>query len=158
MACAHQRRVGNDGIGGDMGGDVGLLPILLGIALQDGVAEGVDGGGNLNVIAAEFQALKCIKETFEDTEVSGCADGARIGWEAEQDHADLLLGVFFTAQGCKAARLFDEGVYVSGFFYPVVPHRQARIRTQMSAAHSIADLDQALEAFGKVGRELGVIS
>ena len=56
-----------------------------------------------------------------------------------------------------AARLFDHGVYVSGFFFPVVPKGQARIRTQMNAALTRDDLDQALAAFRAVGRELGVI-
>nr|WP_306672324.1 glycine C-acetyltransferase [Geothrix fuzhouensis] len=56
-----------------------------------------------------------------------------------------------------AKRLLDEGVYVIGFFFPVVPKGQARIRTQMSAAHTRADLDKAITAFTKVGRELGVI-
>ncbi|WP_306589460.1 glycine C-acetyltransferase [Geothrix sp. 21YS21S-4] len=56
-----------------------------------------------------------------------------------------------------AKRLLDEGVYVIGFFFPVVPKGQARIRTQMSAAHTTADLDHAIAAFTKVGRELGVI-
>ncbi len=54
--------------------------------------------------------------------------------------------------------LLKEGVYAIGFFYPVVAKGQARIRTQISAAHSIADLDKAINAFIKVGRELGVIS
>ncbi len=57
-----------------------------------------------------------------------------------------------------AKRLLDEGVYVIGFFFPVVPKGQARIRTQMSAAHTIQDLDAAVATFAKVGRELGVIS
>ncbi|HET7753569.1 MAG TPA: glycine C-acetyltransferase [Anaeromyxobacteraceae bacterium] len=56
-----------------------------------------------------------------------------------------------------ARRLLDEGVYVIGFFYPVVPKGSARIRTQMSAAHSREDLDFAIEAFTKVGRALGVV-
>ncbi|MBS1766327.1 MAG: glycine C-acetyltransferase [Acidobacteria bacterium] len=56
-----------------------------------------------------------------------------------------------------ATKLLDEGVYVIGFFFPVVPKGQARIRTQMSAAHTTADLDAAMAAFAKVGRELGVI-
>jgi len=56
-----------------------------------------------------------------------------------------------------AARLLEEGVYAIGFFYPVVPMNQARIRTQMSAAHTPADLELALAAFEKVGRELEVI-
>lgn len=57
-----------------------------------------------------------------------------------------------------AERLLDEGIYVIGFFYPVVPKGKARIRVQVSAAHTIEHLDLALSAFGKVGRELGVIS
>jgi len=56
-----------------------------------------------------------------------------------------------------ANMLLDEGVYAVGFFYPVVAKGQARIRTQISAAHSIADLDKAIAAFIKVGKELEVI-
>ncbi len=56
-----------------------------------------------------------------------------------------------------ARRLLEERVYVIGFFFPVVPRGQARIRTQMSAAHSREDLDVAIAAFAKVGRDLGVI-
>ncbi len=56
-----------------------------------------------------------------------------------------------------ANRLLEEGIYVIGFFYPVVPKGKARIRTQISAAHEREHLDQAIEAFTKVGKELGVI-
>lgn len=56
-----------------------------------------------------------------------------------------------------AARLLEEGIYVTGFYFPVVPRGQARIRIQLSAGHTRAQLDQALEAFVKVGRELKVI-
>ena len=56
-----------------------------------------------------------------------------------------------------AADLFEEGIYVVGFSYPVVPRDQARIRVQVSAAHTDADLDRAVAAFVKVGRALGVI-
>ncbi len=56
-----------------------------------------------------------------------------------------------------ANRLLAEGVYAIGFFYPVVAKGQARIRTQISAAHTQADLDKAIAAFIKVGKELGVI-
>ncbi|HRO75018.1 MAG TPA: glycine C-acetyltransferase [Crocinitomicaceae bacterium] len=56
-----------------------------------------------------------------------------------------------------ANRLLDEGVYAIGFFYPVVGKGQARIRTQISAAHTFEDLDKAADAFIKVGKELGVI-
>lgn len=56
-----------------------------------------------------------------------------------------------------ADRLLKEGIYVVGFSYPVVPKGQARIRTQMSAAHTGPQLERAVQAFAKVGRELGVI-
>jgi glycine C-acetyltransferase len=56
-----------------------------------------------------------------------------------------------------AARLLEEGIYVIGFFYPVVAKGQARIRVQLSAAHEPAHLDRAIAAFVKVGRELGVV-
>lgn len=56
-----------------------------------------------------------------------------------------------------AARLLNEGIYVIGFYYPVVPKDQARIRVQISAAHNLEQLDKCIKAFSKVGRELGVI-
>jgi glycine C-acetyltransferase len=56
-----------------------------------------------------------------------------------------------------AKALLDEGIYVIGFFYPVVPQGQARIRTQMSAAHTHEQIDRAVDAFVKVGRKLGVL-
>ncbi|MFM7340292.1 MAG: glycine C-acetyltransferase, partial [Bacteroidota bacterium] len=54
--------------------------------------------------------------------------------------------------------LLAEDIYVVGFFYPVVPKGQARIRVQISAAHTKAHLDKAIAAFAKIGKELGVIS
>ena len=56
-----------------------------------------------------------------------------------------------------AAKLLEEGIYVTGFYYPVVPKGQARIRVQLSAAHEIEHLDKAVKAFEKIGRELKVI-
>jgi glycine C-acetyltransferase len=56
-----------------------------------------------------------------------------------------------------AARLLEEGIYVIGFFFPVVPKDKARIRVQLSAAHDVSHLDKAIAAFIKVGMELGVI-
>ena len=69
----------------------------------------------------------------------------------------VMLGEAQLAQD-MAAKLFEEGVFVSGFFFPVVPRGQARIRTQMSAALTRQDLDHALAAFAKVGKACGVIS
>jgi glycine C-acetyltransferase len=56
-----------------------------------------------------------------------------------------------------AARLLEEGIYVLGFFYPVVPKGQARIRVQISAGHERHHLDTAIEAFTRVGYELGIL-
>lgn len=69
----------------------------------------------------------------------------------------VMLGDAKLAQD-MAARLLDEGIYVIGFSYPVVPHGKARIRTQMSAAHTDAHIDAAIAAFTKVGEALGVIT
>jgi glycine C-acetyltransferase len=68
----------------------------------------------------------------------------------------VMLGDAKLAQE-MAARLLDEGIYVTGFFFPVVPRGLARIRTQMSAAHTFEHIDKAIAAFTKVGRELKVI-
>lgn len=68
----------------------------------------------------------------------------------------VMLGDARLAQQ-MAAKLLDEGIYVTGFSFPVVPRGQARIRTQMSAAHSFDHIDRAVAAFTKVGKELGVI-
>lgn len=75
------------------------------------------------------------------------------------DHAiiPVMLGDANIAQD-MAAKLMDEGIYVTGFFFPVVPKGKARIRTQMSAAHTFDHIDRAVAAFTKVGRELGIVS
>ncbi|MEX0957459.1 MAG: glycine C-acetyltransferase [Rhizobiaceae bacterium] len=69
----------------------------------------------------------------------------------------VMIGDASLAQQ-MAEKLLERGIYVIGFSFPVVPKGQARIRTQMSAAHSTADIDRAVAAFAEVGRELGVIS
>ncbi len=55
-----------------------------------------------------------------------------------------------------AGRLLEEGIYVTAFSYPVVPQGQARIRTQISAAHTRDDLDEAVAALGRIAKELGI--
>jgi glycine C-acetyltransferase len=83
----------------------------------------------------------------------------RLGFDlkpGEHPIIPVMLGEAALA-GRMAERLLEEGVYVIGFSYPVVPQGQARIRTQMSAALTRAQLDQALDAFARVGRELHVI-
>jgi glycine C-acetyltransferase len=77
---------------------------------------------------------------------------------AGEGHAiiPVMLGDATLAQE-MASRMLAKGVYVVGFSFPVVPRGQARIRTQMSAAHSEADVRKAIQVFAEVGRELGVI-
>jgi glycine C-acetyltransferase len=68
----------------------------------------------------------------------------------------VMLGEAKLAQD-MASKLYERGIYVTGFFFPVVPQGKARIRTQMSAAHSSEDIDAAIAAFTAVGKEMGVI-
>jgi glycine C-acetyltransferase len=78
---------------------------------------------------------------------------------AGADHAiiPVMLGDAKLAQEF-AERLLAEGIYVTGFFFPVVPKGQARIRTQMSAGHSVEQIEHAVAAFTRIGKELGVIA
>lgn len=74
------------------------------------------------------------------------------------DSAIVPIMLYNAALSQKFAdRLLEEGIYVIGFFYPVVPKEQARIRVQLSAGHDKAHLDRAIAAFTKVGKELGVL-
>ena len=74
------------------------------------------------------------------------------------DSAIVPIMLYDAALSQKFAdRLLEEGIYVIGFFYPVVPKEQARIRVQLSAGHDKAHLDRAIAAFTKVGKELGVL-
>lgn len=68
----------------------------------------------------------------------------------------VMLGDATIAQA-MAAKMLERGIYVIGFSFPVVPKGQARIRTQMSATHTIADIDYTVAMFGEVGKELGII-
>ncbi|MCO6389673.1 glycine C-acetyltransferase [Aliihoeflea aestuarii] len=96
--------------------------------------------------------------------LNGNAARFRLGMEkagftlAGADHPiiPVMLGDAQVAKG-MADRLMDHGIYVIGFSFPVVPKGQARIRTQMSAAHSTDDVDRAVAAFAAVGKEMGVV-
>jgi glycine C-acetyltransferase len=83
----------------------------------------------------------------------------KAGFTLKPGRHPILPIMLFDAKlaNTMADRLLERGIYVIGFSYPVVPHGQARIRMQMSAAHSREHLEQALAAFTAVGRELGVI-
>jgi glycine C-acetyltransferase len=77
--------------------------------------------------------------------------------EGEHPIVPIMLGDARLAQDLAAAML-DEGIYVIGFSFPVVPKGQARIRVQLSAAHTPEQVDRAVSAFTKVGKKLGVIA
>ncbi|WP_372917199.1 glycine C-acetyltransferase [Salegentibacter sp.] len=81
------------------------------------------------------------------------------GFDIIDGDAAIVPVMLYDAQLSQnmADKLLDEGIYVIGFFYPVVPKGKARIRVQLSAAHEKAHLDKAIKAFTKVGKELGVI-
>jgi glycine C-acetyltransferase len=83
----------------------------------------------------------------------------RIGLEYKKGDSAIVPVMLYDAKMAQefAARLLEEGIYVIGFFYPVVPKEQARIRVQLSAAHEQEHLDKAITAFEKIGKQLGVI-
>ncbi|MBY6122653.1 glycine C-acetyltransferase [Mameliella alba] len=117
------------------------------------------------VVAAGIEAIRLVEEgdalraRLFDNAAYWRAGLTDLGFDllpGEHPIIPVMLGEAKLAQE-MAAKLFDRGVYVSGFFFPVVPKGQARIRTQMSADLTRENLDKALGAFGAVGRELGVI-
>src|SRR5512138_1470685 len=121
-----------------------LAPVIAAVSL--GVLELVEAGDDL-------------REKLRENARHFRAELTKLGFQlVPGDHPiiPVMLGDAKIAQEF-AARLMDEGVYAIGFFFPVVPRGQARIRTQMSAAHAKDDLDLAVAAFAKVGRALGVI-
>jgi len=83
----------------------------------------------------------------------------KIGLEFKEGDSAIVPVMLYDAKLAQtfAEKLLAEGIYVIGFFYPVVPKGQARIRVQLSAAHEVEHLDKAISAFEKVGKELGVI-
>jgi glycine C-acetyltransferase len=87
------------------------------------------------------------------------AEMAKLGFDIKPGVHPICPVMLYDAPLAQrfAARLLEGGIYAIGFFFPVVPKGQARIRTQMSAAHTREHLDRAIDAFAKVGRELGVI-
>ena len=118
-----------------------------------------------NIVGAALEVFKMLSESTElrdrlEENTNYFKDGLRKADlpfnDGESAIVPVMLGDARLSQ-VMANKLLDEGIYVIGFFYPVVPKGQARIRVQLSAAHTKAHLDKALAAFKKVARELGVI-
>ncbi|WP_163935199.1 glycine C-acetyltransferase [Paraferrimonas sp. SM1919] len=119
-----------------------------------------------SIAAASIEVLRMLKGGDElratlrrNSEIFRDRMGAAGFTLAGADHAIIPVMIGDAALAADfAARLLEEGVYVIGFSFPVVPKGQARIRTQMSAAHNKHQLEHAINAFIKVGKELGVIA
>ena len=83
----------------------------------------------------------------------------KIGFEIKPGNHPIIPIMLYDAKLSQdfANKLLEEGIYVIGFFYPVVPKGEARIRVQLSAGHEKEHLDKAIDAFKRIGKELGVI-
>ena len=119
-----------------------------------------------SIVGASLEVFRMLDETTElrdrlEENTRYFKDGLRrIGLDfknGESAIVPVMLGDARLSQ-VMADALLEEGIYVIGFFYPVVPKGQARIRVQLSAAHTKDHLDQALDAFEKVGKSLGVVA
>lgn len=117
------------------------------------------------IVGASIAVLDLLKTTtaFRDKLMDNVAyfkEGVKnAGFDFKDGDSAIVPIMLYDAKLSQtfADRLLDEGIYVIGFFYPVVPKEQARIRVQLSAAHSKEHLDKAIAAFVKIGKELKVI-
>ncbi len=117
------------------------------------------------VAAAGIRMLEMMTETNELQDKLHHNSGyfisrmTSLGFDIKPTRSAICAVMLYDARLSQefAARLLDEGIYVIGFSYPVVPRGQARIRVQLSAAHETVDIDKAIAAFEKTGKELKVI-
>ena len=118
-----------------------------------------------HIVGASIAVLDMLSETTAlrdklEWNVNYFKEGMRkIGLEFKNGDSAIVPVMLYDAKLSQtfADKLLQEGIYVIGFFFPVVPKEQARIRVQLSAAHEKEHLDKAIAAFEKVGKELGVI-
>jgi len=153
------------GLGGGMGGYIAGPQPVIDLLRQRARPYLFSNSLPPAIVAAGIEAIRLVEEgdalraqLFDNAAYwrAGLTDLGFDLLDGEHPIIPVMLGEAHLAQD-MAARLFDEGVYVSGFFFPVVPRGQARIRTQMNAALTRDDLDRGLAAFATVGRALGVI-
>jgi glycine C-acetyltransferase len=119
-----------------------------------------------NIVSASIEVFNLLNETTELRDkladnVAYFKKGVKAaGFDIKDGDSAIVPIMLYDAKLSQdmANMLLQEGIYVIGFFYPVVAKGQARIRVQLSAAHSIENLDKAIAAFTKVGKALGVIS
>ena len=118
-----------------------------------------------SIVGASIAVLDMLSETTSlrdklESNVNYFKQGIKkVGLEIKEGDSAIVPVMLYDAKLAQefASKLLEEGIYVIGFFYPVVPKDKARIRVQLSAAHEKEHLDKALAAFEKVGKELGVI-
>jgi glycine C-acetyltransferase len=118
-----------------------------------------------SIVGASIEVLNMLSETTElrdklHANVARFKEGIRsAGFDIKDGDSAIVPIMLYDAPLAQkfADMLLDEGIYVIGFFYPVVPKEQARIRVQLSAGHEFDHIDKAIAAFTKVGKELGVI-
>jgi glycine C-acetyltransferase len=118
------------------------------------------------IVGASLEVFKMLEESTElrdklEANVKYFKKGILdAGFDIKDGEAAIVPIMLYDAKLSQvmADELLKEGIYVIGFFFPVVPKGQARIRVQLSAAHSREQLDHAIAAFTKVGKRLGVIS
>ena len=118
-----------------------------------------------SVVGAGLEVFKMLKESNDlHTKLMENVEYFRdkmlaAGFDIKPTQSAICAVMLYDAKLSQeyAARLLEEGIYVTGFYYPVVPKGQARIRVQLSAAHERHHLDKAIAAFIKVGRELGTL-
>lgn len=117
------------------------------------------------VAAAGIEMIKMMTETndlqdkLHQNSEYFIREMTKLGFDIKPTKSAICAVMLYDARLSQefAARLLNEGIYVIGFYFPVVPKGQARIRVQLSAAHETEHLDKAIGAFGKIGKELGVI-
>ena len=117
------------------------------------------------VVGAGIETFKMLAESHELHDLLAAnvehfrAGMMAAGFDIKPTQSAICAVMLYDAKLSQdfAARLQDEGVFVTGFYYPVVPKGQARIRVQLSAGHETEHLDKAIAAFIKVGKELNVI-
>ncbi len=119
-----------------------------------------------SIVGASIEVLNMLGESTHlrdklESNVKRFKEGMKqAGFDFKDGDSAIVPVMLYDAKLSQvmADRLLEEGIYVIGFFYPVVPKDQARIRVQLSAAHDFEHIDKAIAAFTKVGKELGVIS
>lgn len=152
-------------LGGSMGGYISASKDIVALMRQrarpylfsNALAPAITAAGTKAIeLASQGDALRATLFANAARFRSGMAASGFQLLPGEHPIIPVMLGEAKLAQD-MASRLHELGIFVTGFFFPVVPQGKARIRTQMSAAHTSADIDKAIAAFTTAGKELGVI-